>query len=228
MIPRYKFILFDGYGTLFNQAMDTLFDACQRIVNDLQLDMTREAFLDHWDRYFFPMIREGTFINFWDAHIIGLERVFSDLNIQANPKLYVDDLFNAFGSVPLYPDVKPTLQSLNGVQTGVVSNADHGHLQSALSTNGLTFPLVISSESARCYKPNPDIFHQALRALNAKPEDVLYVGDSQEDDIVGTKRAGIPVAWLNRDGAKRRDNIPEPDHEITSLSELLHLIAEAH
>lgn len=221
MKSKYKIILFDGYGTLFDQAMDTLFNTCQDIVNDLKLDMKREAFLDHWDRYFFPMIREGAFLNFWDAHAIGLERVFEDLAIKADPEPYVNDLFNAFGSVPLYTDVKPTLNALNGVQIGVVSNADHGHLQSALKKNDLTFPLVISSESARCYKPNPDIFRQALSELNAAPQDVLYVGDSQEDDIVGARRADIPVAWLNRDGAKRRDSIPEPDHEIASLSELI-------
>ncbi|MDP6039100.1 MAG: HAD family hydrolase [Candidatus Latescibacteria bacterium] len=223
---KYTTILFDGYGTLFDKAFDALFDTCQTIVDDLQLDMTKEAFLDHWDRYFFPLLREDDFVTFWDAHVIGLEKTFADLNVSNDPVPYVKNLIDTFGQVPLFPDVKPALNALNGVQTAVVSNADHGHLTSALTKNDLHFPLVISSESSRCYKPNPEIFYDALKELNVTPEKTLYVGDSQEDDIVGTHKAGIDIAWLNRENATRRDTIPEPTYEITSLSELSSILGE--
>jgi 2-haloalkanoic acid dehalogenase type II len=219
-----RLILFDGYGTLFDQAMETLYETCQVVVNDLGLGMTLEAFLDHWDRYFFPMIREGEFMTFWDAHVIGLNRVFDDLDVQSDADGYVKALFEAFGQVPIYEDVKPTFQALNGVKTGVVSNADHGHLTSALKANGLAFEVVVSSESARCYKPNADIFFDALRQFDCKVEDALYVGDSQEDDIVGARRAGLKVAWLNREGVAKKDSIPEPDYEIESLAELVEIV----
>lgn len=219
-----KLVLFDGYGTLFDEAMETLFCTCQTVVDDLDLDMTRETFLDHWDRYFFPMIREGEFMTFWDAHVIGLNRVFDDLNVAGNADAYVTALFDAFGNVPLYEDVKPTFKALNGVKTGVVSNADHGHLTSALKTNGLTFEVVVSSESARCYKPRADIFFDALKQFDCVPEDALYVGDSQEDDIVGARAAGVKVAWLNREQAVRRDEIPEPDYEIENLDALIEIV----
>lgn len=220
----YKLILFDGYGTLFDQAMDRLCETCQVMVDDLKLNMTREAFLDHWDRYFFPMIREGEFVTFWDAHVAGLEHVFGDLNVKADPIPYVEALFQAFGQVPIYGDVRPTLKALNGVRTGVVSNADHGHLMCALNTHRLMFEKVVSSESARCYKPNPDIFFEALKGFDVRPEETLYVGDSQEDDIVGARRAGVHVAWLNRDGVVRRDAIPKPDYEIRRLLDVPELL----
>jgi FMN phosphatase YigB (HAD superfamily) len=54
------------------------------------------------------------------------------------------------------------------------------------------------------------------------------VGDSQEDDIVGARRAGLKIAWLNRDGAVRRDETPEPDYEIESLAELPKFIGGIH
>ena len=219
-----KLILFDGYGTLFDQAMETLYKTCQVVVDDLQLEMTREAFLDHWDRYFFPMIREGEFMTFWDAHVIGLNRVFDDLDVHGHAEGYVKALFDTFGRVPIYQDVNPTLQALRDVKTGVVSNADHGHLTSALATNDLVFEVVVSSESARCYKPNADIFFEALQQFDCKPEDALYVGDSQEDDIVGARRAGLKIAWLNRDGVARRETTPKPDYEIDSLAGLVDII----
>ena len=222
-----KLVLFDGYGTLFDEAMETLYQTCQRVVDDLGLAMTREAFLDHWDRYFFPMIREGDFITFWDAHTIGLNRVFDDLGVKGDGEAYVRALFDAFGKVPIYDDVKPAMKALSGVKTGVVSNADHGHLTSALKTNGLVFEVVVSSESARCYKPRADIFFDALKQFECVPEDALYVGDSQEDDILGARAAGVQIAWLNREGSVRRDEIPKPDYEIKSLSELPQVIGGA-
>lgn len=219
-----KLVLFDGYGTLFDQGMETLYEMCQAVVDDLSLEMTREAFLDCWDAYFFPMIRGDKFVTFWDAQVGGLDRVFGDLGVKEDSKKYVGGLFEAFGRVPLYADVKPALEALSTVKTGVVSNADHGHLMSALKTNGLAFEVVVSSESARCYKPNADIFFDALKQFDCSVEDALYVGDSQEDDIVGARRAGMKVAWLNREGVVRRDETPEPDYEIGSLAELVGIV----
>jgi FMN phosphatase YigB (HAD superfamily) len=54
--------------------------------------------------------------------------------------------------------------------------------------------------------------------------EVLYVGDSQSADILGAKNAGMPVAWVNRDGSPLREGVPQPDHEIASLSDLLELL----
>ena len=52
---------------------------------------------------------------------------------------------------------------------------------------------------------------------------MLYVGDSQSADVLGAKNAGMPVAWVNRDGASLKEGVPQPDHEIASLCDLLDL-----
>ena len=57
------------------------------------------------------------------------------------------------------------------------------------------------------------------------PNEFLYVGDSQEDDIVGAGKAGVHVVWLNRKNEVRRLNIPRPDYEITTLSGLFTILA---
>ena len=60
------------------------------------------------------------------------------------------------------------------------------------------------------------------------PEQVLFVGDSPEHDIVGAERAGMKTALIY-DG----DHPPpmqtgrasaKADHEVNNLSELLHLL----
>jgi putative hydrolase of the HAD superfamily len=53
------------------------------------------------------------------------------------------------------------------------------------------------------------------------PEEVLYVGDSPFADVLGARNAGMPVAWVNRYGAKLPDTVPAPDLEITDLRGLV-------
>jgi FMN phosphatase YigB (HAD superfamily) len=40
------------------------------------------------------------------------------------------------------------------------------------------------------------------------------------DDVAGAKAAGLPVAWVNRDGRARRPDVPPPDFELRDLTEL--------
>ena len=219
-----KAVLFDGYGTLFSGGMDKLYEVCQQICDDHGLDLDGKGFLDAWDKHFFALVRGPEFMTFRKAHTDSLVTVFSLLGIDAKPHAYVKRIFKLLGEVTLYDDVKPTLSQLNGFPHGVVSNADSDHLHNALSGNGLSFDLVVSSESAEAYKPGPDIFQPALKALDARPEETLYVGDSQDDDLVAANRGGLKMAWLNREGETLKEGIPKPDFEITSLSEVLHLI----
>ena len=216
-------MLFDGYGTLFAGGMDCLYEICGQIAEDHCLDLDGKGLLNVWDGYFFPMIREGAFATFRKVNNVSLGKVFEQLEIASPTEGYIDRIFDLLGRVSIYDDVRPTLNCLL-LPHGVVSNADSDHLHAALAENNLSFDLVVSSESARCYKPNPGIFAPALQALDLPPERVLYVGDSQEDDIIGAKRAGLPVAWLNRDGAKRKE-MPDPDYIIESLDELTEILS---
>jgi|GEM_PF-2553179 FMN phosphatase YigB (HAD superfamily) len=60
--------------------------------------------------------------------------------------------------------------------------------------------------------------------MGRNPDEVLSVGDSQEDDDVGARKAGLQIAWLNRKGPKRKKSVPRPDFEITTLLDLPKLI----
>ena len=218
-------VLFDGYGTLFSGGMDKLYKVCEKICDDHGVDLDGRGFLGKWDKYFFPLIRNGAFIPFREAHYRSLTTVFGELGINAKPNGYVERIFELLGQVDLYDDVEPALGKLDGFPHGVVSNADSDHLHNALSRNGLSFNLVVSSESARVYKPSAEIFTPALETLNVSPEETLYVGDSQEDDSVAASSGGLQMAWLNREGESRKKGIPDPDFVIQSLSELEEVMA---
>ncbi len=217
-------VLFDGYGTLFADAMDPLLETCGRISRESNLDMSAQEFLHAWDKHFFSLLQGSEFFTLREAHFLSLERLFQELETKPVFHASIDDLFHTFSHSPTYEDVNPTLAGLSSVDTGVVSNADADHLAHALKLNRLNFPVVVSSESARCYKPSPEIFYQALEKFGRSPEETLYVGDSQEDDIVGARNAGVRIAWLNRKHKPRKPGIPKPDYEISSLHELLDIV----
>ncbi len=216
-------IFFDGYETLFAGAMDKLHAMCGRIVREQELDMSGMDFFNTWDLAFFPLLRGETFYTMRQAHLISLERTLEKLDRRVSFEHYVDGLFDVFADAPVYEDVKPALAGIESCRTGVISNADEDHLNIALRKNKLSFPVVVSSESARAYKPAPEIFREALRLIGSRPDETLYVGDSQDDDIVGSRRAGIRIAWLNRTGETLKPNVPKPDFEISSLQEVVKL-----
>lgn len=218
-------IFFDGYETLFSGAMEKLHAMCGRIVREQELDMSALDFFNTWDLSFFPLLRGETFYTMRQAHLISLERTLKKLGRCVSFEHYVDGLFDVFADAPVYEDVKPALDGLESFRTGVISNADEDHLHIALRKNNLSFRVVVSSESARAYKPAPEIFHRALRLIGSRPEETLYVGDSQDDDIVGSRRAGIRVAWLNRKGEDLKPDVPKPDYEISSLREVVGLVS---
>jgi FMN phosphatase YigB (HAD superfamily) len=83
---------------------------------------------------------------------------------------------------------------------------------------------ILISETVRAYKPHRLVFERALQQLGLAPHEVLHVGDSDVDDVKGAKEAGLSVAWVNRDGRRRRAGVPAPDFEIRDLRQLPQLL----
>jgi 2-haloacid dehalogenase/putative hydrolase of the HAD superfamily len=110
------------------------------------------------------------------------------------------------------------------IRHGILSNADDENIAGALRINNLQVEFVVTSESVRSYKPAPQIFLHALDRLGCRPEEVLYVGDTPEDDIVGAKGVGMRAAWVNRRREPYRSDLPEPDYIIEDLRKVLEIL----
>src|SRR5262249_21112001 len=61
---------------------------------------------------------------------------------------------------------------------------------------GSLLATVIDSNRVGVSKPDPAIFALAVGELGCRPEEVLYVGDSFDKDVVGARGAGLRSAWL--------------------------------
>lgn len=101
----------------------------------------------------------------------------------------------------IYDDVRPSLSELHqrGYRLGIISNWDL-RLQSLLDRFDLSryFDSVILSVDVGATKPSSLIFQHAVRALGMRPEELLHVGDSFEEDVEGARKAGLHAVLLDR------------------------------
>ena len=73
-------------------------------------------------------------------------------------------------------------------------------------------------------KTHNALFQRVLDTLNLQPREVLFVGDTAHEDVAGAKRAGIPVAWINKHQQPFPEGIPPPEITIGDLTELPDLL----
>ncbi len=99
-------------------------------------------------------------------------------------------------------DVPATLKLLRqaGFALAVVSNRS-APFKDELEKIGLAgfFDFAISAGEVNSWKPEPEIFHHALRRSGLKAEQAVYVGDNYYADIIGAQNAGLRPVLLDSD-----------------------------
>ncbi len=132
----------------------------------------------------------------------------------------------------LYADVRPCLAALRelGLWTGIVGNqtARAGALLRALH---LPVDYVATSGEWGLAKPAPAFFERVIDLAPGTPEEIVYVGDHRDNDIVPAKAAGLRTALIRRgpwgylwaDHSTTRQNA---DWVINTLTELPALLGD--
>jgi putative hydrolase of the HAD superfamily len=102
-------------------------------------------------------------------------------------------------------------------ELAVISNAD-GRIEGVLQKCGIAqcFRTITDSGLTGYEKPHPEIFRQALKSMNAAPEESLYVGDVYSVDYLGAIDAGMQALLMDVPGAYRDKGVPR----VESLEEL--------
>jgi HAD superfamily hydrolase (TIGR01662 family) len=102
-------------------------------------------------------------------------------------------------------------------QIAVISNAD-GRIKDVLERCAIAhcFRTITDSGNVGYEKPHPEVFRQALKSMNANPEESLYVGDVYSVDYMGATGAGMQAILMDVPGAYRDKGVPR----VESLAEL--------
>lgn len=78
------------------------------------------------------------------------------------------------------------------------------------------FTTITNSEEAGVKKPNPVIFHQALKISGAQIGDSIMIGDNYEADILGAEAIGIKTICFNY----HEELIPEKYVQVSELKQI--------
>jgi HAD superfamily hydrolase (TIGR01549 family) len=155
--------------------------------------------------------------------------VFKEFGLQQEDDLMVFDLEKTWRahieSARLFPDALPVLKALKqkGFRLGLVSNCQWFQTRELLQRLGLSefFDGISFSFEVGSLKPEPKIFQDCLRQVNAFPNEAVMVGDSPTD-VAGAVFAGMRGIFLDRSALK--ESPTEATATVHSLKDLLKLL----
>ena len=134
---------------------------------------------------------------------------------------------------PRVPEMLEGLKGL-GMKLGIVSNtAALWQVFDILKEYGIRdyFQDVTLSSVTGTRKPDPIIFEVAMRQLQSRPEQSVYVGDTVSRDIIGSKRAGFAIAiqigsklTKEKDAGVLREF--EPDYLVEDIYDVLPIVRD--
>jgi HAD superfamily hydrolase (TIGR01549 family) len=139
---------------------------------------------------------------------------------------------NRFLGLALFADAMQILRAIRaavpGRRIGLITNgpAEVQRDKIALLDLGPYLDFALISGELGIAKPDPAIFHEALRRGGATVEETVFIGDSPEYDVAGARAAGIHPIWMNRSGLPW-PAAPPPPAEVRSLEEIRVLLGAA-
>ena len=102
----------------------------------------------------------------------------------------------------------------------VVTNCSRRLGQRAADRLGIEWDVVVTSEEAGFYKPDPRPYRLALERLDVQPAEAAFVAGSGYD-MFGTASVGLRTYWHNRVGLARPEGAPPAEVESPTLDDAL-------
>jgi len=168
---------------------------------------------------------------FWTDFIkpFGEKRSTKEIN-DLIEKSYSQWKSSFFRSWRLYPEVIPVLSRLKarGLKLGLVANVVAEARSRFIDRYGLSKYLeaIVISEEVGLSKPDPRIFRRALRMLDARPTETIFIGDRLDTDIRPAKSLGMKTIRVLRGEYRYQQptsSAEKPDYIVRNLQRIFML-----
>ncbi len=203
----------------------------------------------HFDKERFVVaFRELFESRFYERNVDYIEQTTAELFLQVMSGFGHDDLpgdvidramerFYSISEAHWLPKkgVNKVLDGLreDGLHLALISNAgDVANVLRLLSKGKLEryFDPLLVSAAEGIRKPHGELFRKVLRAWDMVPEQIVMVGDSLMEDILGAQRVGIHQIWLKEHvDTPENQNVAEkiqPEAVAAALDEIPDIIRE--
>ena len=213
-------IIFDAFGTLFKVTSGGSAKTIMKNITDCGIVLDEKAFLEEWKSYYKKHTSDDyDFMTERDIFISRIQMFYDRYHVKRNAENDADSLLATAFAREAYPETKDVLHDLmENYLVFIGSNTDNDVLECVMQNNNVTVHKVYTSENLKCYKPSGHFFTQILDDSALSANEVLFVGDSVTDDIMGPKAIGIKTVWIDRDGVGGDFG---QDYTITNLNELI-------
>ncbi|WP_129409526.1 HAD family hydrolase [Marinitoga lauensis] len=211
-----KGVIFDLYGTLINA--NHLFLPIAEIISK-EVNILVEK-LEIKIRETYNKIFKDYHLKPFKAEREYYKKMFNELKpilgLKNSAEWYIEEMYKTFINLKPYDDVDYLNEiKKKGLLIGILSNADDDFVIPALEKKTFPYDYLFTSYSTKLYKPDPKIFEYALNKMQLNKEEVIFVGDNYNVDIIGGINFGIKSILIKR----WNQNIEYPD-SIYSLREL--------
>jgi putative hydrolase of the HAD superfamily len=234
----FEAVTYDFWETIAREATESLLEqrtaAWTELLRESMVppETVRRAFEETW-RIHSEHWRAGR--QFTPA--MAIERAMEDLDIDVSPGLR-DDLTEAFADAGATAElvVNDGLQEtltelkLRGIRTGIVCDVGFTsgeQLRDVLRRAGILerFDGWAFSDEVGAYKPDPVIFHHALREIGGiEPGRAAHIGDLRRTDIAGARAMGMVAIRYRGANDDPPEDGPEGHHVLddhAALGDLL-------
>ncbi|WP_231183177.1 HAD family hydrolase [Haladaptatus sp. DYF46] len=181
---------------------------------------------------------EEMLVTYSDAVLEGItelrekpyERAFAAVceryELDADPvALATTHIENEAEATRVRPSVRRLIEAVSArCPTGILTNGDGRAQRRKIDAHGLEslVDTVIISNEVGARKPDPAIFEEAKRRLDA--DEFIYIGDTFEEDIVPAREQGFGTVYV---GDEARPDAPVSAVDMTELAAVLLPLVES-
>lgn len=194
-------VVFDAFGTLFQVTGGASANTVRQRIREVGVDLDENSFRRWWRNYYRKATAEGELFRtekaiFYDR----LDELYRRFGVHRNASEDMAEFWDGVLRRELYPEVHSVFQKLReSHRIYIASNADTGVIHQLLKKTSLQVDGIFTSEDFECYKPADAFYKKLLEQIPYSPEELLFVGDSLQEDVLSPIEHGMQAVWICRE-----------------------------
>ena len=223
---NYKGFLFDLDDTLIDRK--NAYEYMYRIFYDSRKEINSSMTWEHAKEFFWNLSPNGAADQKKSIEAINKKWPSIPNDHVEHKRFYFETMIQGLNPLPNSYDLIKKMNSLD-IKWGIVTNGDHYQFKKIEKVGWeKLIPFLLASDIYGSKKPDPKIYHEAVRLLDIgiNKEDyseILFIGDNPYTDIMGAYNVGMKTAWIKMDNRDYPNDAPYPDLIINNVEELSEL-----
>lgn len=219
-----KALTFDVFGTVVDWRTSIIREYTL-LGKSKGISLAWGEFADAWRAGYAPAmdkVRNGElpWMNIDQIHRMILDDLLVNFAIKGLSESEKDEMNRVWHRLKPWPDAIRGLKRLRKrFMVATLSNGNISLLVNMAKNAGLPWDCILSSELAKHYKPDEEVYQTAADLLGLKPEQVMMVA-AHKDDLYAARTVGFKTAFVLRPlefGPEGKpDLITDPSFDLTA------------